>query len=195
MSNSLDLNKDKPLFSHHEHALEKAYEICPDCGSELVIKRGKSGAFLSCSNYPNCQYTRSVVEHERVEETILPGSECPLCGSLLAVKQGRYGMFIGCTNYPQCHHIEEEQHEKLGVACPSCKKKGKIGQLQEKTNRFGKTFYSCDQYPKCKYVLNHQPIEQSCPQCHWPVLIKRMMASGEVLSCPQKQCDYKQKAL
>jgi len=196
MSNSHDPNKGKPLFSRHEHALEKAYEVCPECGSELSMKRGKSGAFFSCTNYPNCQYTRSVVEHERVEDTVLPGSECPLCGQELAVKQGRYGMFIGCTNYPKCHHIEEnQQHDKVGVTCPSCKSKGKVGQLEEKTNRFGKTFYSCDQYPKCKYVLNHQPVEQNCPQCQWPVLIKRTMASGEVLSCPQKQCDYKQKTL
>ncbi len=188
--------KDKSLFSHHEHALEKAYELCPDCGSELTIKRGKSGAFFSCTNYPKCQYTRSVVEHERVDDTVLPGSECPLCCSPMAVKQGRFGMFIGCTNYPQCHHIEEDkQNEDIGVACPSCKSKGKIGELKEKTNRFGKTFYSCDQYPKCKYVLNHQPIEQVCPQCQWPVLIKRTMASGEVLNCPQKRCDYKHKAL
>ena len=196
MSNSFESNKDKPLFSHHEHALEKAYEVCPECGSELTIKRGKAGAFFSCSNYPICKYTRSVVEHERVKDTVLPGSECPLCNHELAVKQGRYGMFIGCTNYPLCHHIEEEQqHEALGVVCPSCKNKGKTGQLQEKTNRFGKVFYSCDQYPKCKYILNHQPVEQSCPLCKWSVLIKRTMASGEVLSCPQKQCDYKQKTL
>jgi putative DNA topoisomerase len=196
MSDSFHPNKGKPLFTRHEHALEKAYEICPDCGSELTIKRGKTGAFFSCSNYPNCQYTRSVVEHERVEDTPLSGSVCPLCGHELAVKQGRYGMFIGCTNYPECHHIEEGQpHEKLDVSCPACQSKGNIGQLQEKTNRFGKTFYSCDQYPKCKYVLNYQPVDHVCPQCQWPVLVKRIMASGEVLSCPQKQCDYKHKIL
>ncbi|GAA6171182.1 topoisomerase DNA-binding C4 zinc finger domain-containing protein [Colwellia sp. KU-HH00111] len=196
MSNPLDHNKDKPLFSRHEHALEKAYEVCPECSSELMIKHGKAGAFFSCANYPNCQYTRSVVEHERVADTVLPGSSCPLCGYELAVKEGRYGMFIGCTNYPQCHHIEDEQqHAQVGVACPSCASKGRVGQLKEKTNRYGKIFYSCDQYPKCKYVLNHQPIEQLCPSCKWPVLIKRTMASGEVLSCPQKQCDYKQKTL
>lgn len=185
---------DKPLFSLHEHALEKAYQVCPDCGSELTIKHGKSGAFLGCANYPTCQFTRAVVEHERVEDNILAGSECPLCGSNLAVKQGRYGMFIGCTNYPDCHHIEESNpHEELGVACPSCQSKGKLGQLKEKSNRFGKSFYSCDQYPKCKYVLNNEPVEQACPECNWPVLIKRIMASGNILSCPQKKCSYKSK--
>jgi len=187
---------DKPLFTHHEHALEKAYQVCPECGSELAIKHGKSGPFLGCENYPNCQYTRAVVEHERVDDTVLPGTECPLCGHNLAVKQGRYGMFIGCTNYPDCHHIEESQkQENTDVACPSCQSKGQIGQLKEKSNRFGKTFYSCDQYPKCKYVLNNEPVTQSCPECQWPVLIKRTMANGDILSCPQKKCSYKSKPL
>jgi len=187
---------DKPLFSHHEHALEKAYQVCPECGSELTIKHGKSGPFLGCENYPNCQYTRAVVEHERVEDTVLPGTECPLCGHNLAVKQGRYGMFIGCTNYPDCHHIEESQkHEDTDIACPSCQSKGQKGQLKEKSNRFGKTFYSCDQYPKCKYVLNNEPVAETCPQCQWPILIKRTMANGDILSCPQKKCSYKSKPL
>lgn len=187
---------DKPLFTKHEHALEKAYQVCPDCGSELSIKHGKSGPFLGCENYPSCQYTRAVVEHERVEDKVLPGSECPLCKHPLAVKQGRYGMFIGCTNYPECHHIEDNQAaEDIDVACPSCTSKKRTGKLKEKTSRFGKTFYSCDNYPKCKYVLNNEPVEQECPECHWPVMIKRTMASGEVISCPQKKCTYKAKAI
>lgn len=185
---------DKPLFTHHEHALEKARQECQDCGSELTIKQGKSSVFLGCSRYPSCQYTRAVVEHERVEDNVLSGSECPLCSNLLAVKQGRYGMFIGCTNYPDCHHIEESQlHEEIGVSCPLCQTKGSVGQLKEKSNRFGKTFYSCDQYPKCKYVLNNTPVAQTCPECEWPVLIKRTMANGTVISCPQKKCSYKSK--
>jgi len=189
-------DSDKTLFTRHEHALEKAYEVCPDCGSEVTIKHGKSGAFLGCSNYPTCQYTRPIVEHERVEDNILAGSECPLCGNNLAVKQGRFGMFIGCTNYPECHHIEEiHQQDDVNVACPQCNNKGKDGELFEKTNRYGKTFYSCNNYPKCKYVLNHPPIAQSCPECNWPVLIKRNMANGEVLVCPEKKCTYKSKPI
>ncbi|WP_286263895.1 DNA topoisomerase family protein [Thalassotalea atypica] len=183
-------NADKPLFSQHEHALEQAYGVCPDCGSELAIKNGKAGAFLGCQSYPTCQYTRPVVEHEQVDDKILLGSECPECGHELAVKQGRYGMFIGCSNFPDCHHIEDTNpKEDSGVACPECKN----GELFEKTNRYGKTFYSCDRYPKCKYVINYAPVDQPCPVCHWPILVERKMASGLVLMCPQKKCNHKQK--
>ncbi|MCJ8294655.1 MAG: topoisomerase DNA-binding C4 zinc finger domain-containing protein [Colwellia sp.] len=181
---------DKSLFTHHEHALEKEYQICPECGSELTIKRGKSGAFLGCVNYPNCQYTRATVEHERVENKILPGSECPLCFHELAVKQGRYGMFIGCSNFPACHHIEQEAQETLpNVVCPNCKS----GALQEKTSRFGKKFYSCDAYPKCKFVVNHEPISGNCEKCQFPLLLKRNMAAGLKYQCADKKCSHMQK--
>jgi putative DNA topoisomerase len=190
MTHSSDPNKGKPLFSLHEHALEKAYEVCPECGSELTMKRGKSGSFFSCSNYPNCQYTRSVVEHERVEDTPLPGSECPLCGQELAVKQGRYGMFIGCSNFPDCNHIEHQTQEIIkDVTCPSCKS----GSLQEKTSRYGKKFYSCDAYPKCKFVVNHEPVAGLCEKCHFPLLLIRNMAAGMKYQCADKKCSQMQK--
>lgn len=182
---------DKSLFTQHEHALKKAYQECPECGSELTIKQGKSGAFLGCVDYPSCQYTRAVVEHERVEDTILPGSECPLCSHELAVKQGRYGMFIGCTNFPECNHIEHEEHEAIeNVTCPSCHK----GSLQEKTSRFGKKFYSCDAYPKCKFVVNYEPVAGQCEKCSFPLLLKRNMAAGLKYQCADKKCSAMQKA-
>ena len=185
-------NSDQPLFSRHEHALEKSAELCPDCGSNLAIKHGKSGAFFGCVSYPECQYTRPVVEHERVDDKVLPGSECPECGSELAVKQGRYGMFIGCTNYPQCHHIVHQDHnvaEQEDISCPQCKK----GHLQSKTSRFGKTFYACDHYPKCKFVVNHQPVVGACEKCDFALLLKRQMAAGEKLQCASKPCGHFQK--
>jgi len=189
-------NSEKPLFTHHEHALEKAYEICPDCGSELTIKHGKGGAFLGCANYPNCEYTRAVVEHVRIDDQELTGSECPLCKHTLAVKQGRYGLFIGCTNFPNCHHIEETHHQdNIEISCPKCQQNNKEGELIEKTNRHGKIFYSCSQYPQCKYILNYPPINEVCPQCCWPILVKRKMVSGDVIICPEKKCTYKRKAL
>ena len=187
-------NPEKPLFSRHEHALEKANEVCPDCGAKLVIKHSKSGSFFGCVTYPECQHTRAVVEHERVDDKILVGSECPECSSELAVKQGRYGMFIGCTNYPECHHIVAQDNNELeqqNVTCPHCKK----GNLQSKVSRFGKTFYSCDHYPKCKFVVNHEPVMGECEKCGFGLLLKRQMAAGEKLQCASKPCSHFQKSL
>lgn len=187
------MTKDsKPLFSQHEHALEKAYEVCPECGSELTVKNSKAGAFLGCVSYPTCTYTRPVIEQEKFETQILAGSQCPECESELAVKQGRYGLFIGCSNFPACHHIEEmNQYDELDVKCPECKN----GQLQEKMNRQGKTFYSCDCYPKCKYILNYKPVNETCPKCGWKVMVQRKMSGDNVLTCPQKKCSHKIKSL
>jgi putative DNA topoisomerase len=185
-------NPEKPLFSRHEHALEKTTETCPQCDSALVIKHSKSGSFFGCVSYPNCQYTRPVVEHERVDDKILVGSECPECGNELAVKQGRYGMFIGCTSYPDCHHIVHEDDNAIAeqdVTCPQCQK----GHLQSKTSRFGKTFYACDSYPKCKFAVNHQPVAGECEKCGFGLLLKRQMAAGEKLQCAAKSCGHFQK--
>jgi len=182
---------DLSLFSQYQHALQKADEICPDCGAQLQHKQSKKGTFLGCSNYPACQYTRPIHEQERIEQQVLPGSVCPACGALLAVKQGRYGLFIGCTNYPACHHIEEDKPKTVEVPCPQCHQ----GLLQERTNRFGKTFYSCEHYPRCKYIVNYQPVAKTCPECAWPILVKRIMAQGEILICPEKKCSYKTKSV
>lgn len=187
-------HSDEPLFTQHEHALEHEYGVCPECGSEVSIKRGKAGSFIGCNSYPSCQYTRPVVEHEKVDDQVLPGSECPECGHELAVKQGRYGMFIGCTNFPTCHHIEHEnepeQVSEEAVSCPSCKK----GSLTAKTTRYGKTFYPCDTYPKCKFAVNHEPVNGTCEKCGFALLLKRQMASGEKLQCADKKCSHFQSA-
>ena len=34
--------------------------VCPKCGGQLIQKKGKYGAFIGCSNYPECRYTMKV---------------------------------------------------------------------------------------------------------------------------------------
>lgn len=34
--------------------------ICPKCGGELVVRQGKNGQFLGCSNYPRCHFTSNI---------------------------------------------------------------------------------------------------------------------------------------
>ncbi|MCL1079293.1 hypothetical protein D5R81_14520 [Parashewanella spongiae] len=181
---------DHQLFQAHEHALEKEYECCPDCGCELSVKHSQNGSFLGCSNYPSCQYTRPLVQHESIETQLISGSECPECGHELAVKSGRFGIFIGCSNYPSCHHIEKQDQsvDERDVPCPICR----TGMMDHRTSRYGKSFYACNAYPKCKYLVNFKPIAHTCPDCNFGILVERHMPAGTRLECPQKSCRFKQ---
>ncbi|EGM67915.1 type I DNA topoisomerase [Shewanella sp. HN-41] len=180
---------DEQLFSAHEHALEKEYELCPECGSELSVKHSKHGSFIGCNNYPNCGYTRPLVQHEAIETQVIQGSVCPECGHELAVKSGRFGIFIGCTQYPSCTHIEKPDQgaDKPDILCPECK----TGKLEHRTSRFGKSFYACSAYPKCKFIVNYPPVAEECPNCGYGILVERKGAAGMRLECPQKTCKYK----
>ncbi|MCE9680551.1 topoisomerase DNA-binding C4 zinc finger domain-containing protein [Shewanella sp. AS1] len=181
--------KKDQLFTVHEHALEKEYELCPKCGSELSIKNSKHGGFVGCNNYPTCDYTRPLVQHESIETQVIEGSSCPECQAELAVKSGRFGLFIGCTRYPECTHIENHHQDESAhaIGCPSCHK----GTMEHRTSRFGKSFYACSAYPKCKFLVNYPPVAETCPECGLEMLVERKGAAGMRLECPQKQCKYK----
>ncbi len=167
-------------------------EKCPECGKPLSIRLGRNGRFIGCTAYPECHYTRNLddngEEKPAVEPEIVKDRQCPKCGSELQIKQGRYGKFIGCANYPKCKHMEPlEKPEDTGIECPSCHK----GTLLKRKSRRNTFFYSCSTYPKCKYAVWYPPIEETCPQCQWPLLtIKTTKRRGTEKVCPQKDCDY-----
>jgi DNA topoisomerase-1 len=78
--------------------VEKTGEKCPECGEgEVVIRTGRFGKFMSCSRFPECKYTKNIVE-------TLPDQHCPLCGKgEVVVKNTRWGKpFYGCSLYPEC---------------------------------------------------------------------------------------------
>ena len=120
--------------------------------------------------------------------TVIEDRTCPECGGELHIKKGRFGKFIGCANYPKCKHIEPlEKPRDTGVQCPECK----TGSLIERKSRYGKLFYSCNTYPKCKYATWNPPIAEPCPKCNWPILtLKTTKRRGTEKVCPQKECGY-----
>ena len=175
---------DHSLFSAHEHALDDNFGDCPDCGKPLHIKNSKSGPFIGCTGYPECTFSKPLHDKQTTILKTLEGVACPECTSDLAIKKGRFGMFIGCTNFPSCHHIEPiKEKEDTLVDCPKCKK----GQLISRTNKYGKQFFACNHYPKCRYVLNFTPVNENCPDCGWGVLIDK---KGQI-QCPQSICGFK----
>ena len=170
-------------------------KTCPKCGKTLTIRLGKSGRFIGCSGYPECDYTANIEEKSTVEKEaapleIVPDRQCPNCGAQLQIRSGRYGKFIGCSNYPKCKYIEPlEKPQDTGVVCPICS----TGTMVKRKSRYGKYFYSCSGYPKCKYAVWNLPIAEPCPKCGWKILtLKESKRRGKEKVCPQKECGYTQ---
>nr|WP_272880556.1 type I DNA topoisomerase [Candidatus Synchoanobacter obligatus] len=163
---------------------EELDEKCPECDATLLLKLGKHGKFIGCSQYPECNYTRPLNESaEKVEEKI--DKPCPECSSDLIKKHSAAGSFIGCSNYPKCKHTEPLPENITDVDCPKCAKT----KLIKRKSRRGKVFFGCPAYPKCKYATWNTPIKKACPACKWPIMTEKVLKKGTVIECPE--CKHK----
>jgi DNA topoisomerase-1 len=161
-------------------------EACPECGGDLIERRGRFGKFIACSNYPDCRYKRNLPGSERAEDQ--PTDEiCPSCGRPMVIKHGRFGKFIACSGYPEC---KTTKPVTLGIACPECEK----GQLVERRSRKGRTFFGCSAYPDCKFVLWQRPVTEPCPKCGAPFLTERAARGRRVQRCWREGCDFSREA-
>ncbi len=133
---------------------------CPVCGSDMIIKLGRSGKFYSCSKFPKCTGALTL-EGKVVEGPKDTGELCPECGKgNLVERDGKYGKFIACNNYPKCKFIKKDENAPqitTGVKCPICAK----GEMAERRGRFG-IFYSCSNYPTCKHAIKAKPTGALC---------------------------------
>jgi DNA topoisomerase-1 len=173
-------------------------ETCPECGSRLLMRFGRFGPFIACSNYPECKYTRNVEEPavetaaaaaNGAEEEIPP---CEVCGRPMALKRSRFGTFYGCTGYPECKNIRKigpqaAPPKPTGVACPECGQ----GEIVEKRSRRGKTFWSCNRYPDCKFSLWKKPVPRECPDCGASFLLEKVTKKhGVQYVCNTEGCEH-----
>jgi len=108
---------------------ETTGEACPECGSDLVIRNGKYGEFVACSNFPKCRYIKK--EKKETDETVIKEfASCPKCKGKIIERKTRKGkIFYGCNNYPKCDYAS--WYKPSGESCPECgdllvDKKGKI---------------------------------------------------------------------
>jgi DNA topoisomerase-1 len=88
-------------------------QICPTCGSPMLIRRGRFGEFIACSRYPECKTT----------SPMSLGVACPKegCGGYLTEKRSKRGkVFFGCSNYSktQCDFVSWDR--PLPQPCPKC---------------------------------------------------------------------------
>ncbi len=91
--------------------LEKVGRACPECGHDLVIRWGRYGKFISCSNFPECRYTEPWLEKI--------GVKCPEDGGEIVLRKTRKGrIFYGCANYPNCQFTSWKR--PIATPCPKC---------------------------------------------------------------------------
>ncbi len=92
---------------------EETGETCPNCGNPLVLRNGRYGEFVACSNYPECKYIK---KEEQETETIC---DCPNCKGHIILKKSRKGkIFYGCDNYPKCKTAYWDK--PTGEKCQEC---------------------------------------------------------------------------
>lgn len=107
-----------------ETQVEETDEICEKCGSPMVIKRGRFGNFLACSQYPECKTTKP----------LKLGIKCPTkdCGGDLVQKRTRKGKtFYSCSNYPTCTFAIWDR--PINRPCPQCQAPFLIEKIRKQT--------------------------------------------------------------
>ncbi|PIR93093.1 type I DNA topoisomerase [Candidatus Falkowbacteria bacterium CG10_big_fil_rev_8_21_14_0_10_43_10] len=174
--------------SKKELTEEATDEKCDQCGSPMIIKMGRFGKFLACSNFPDCKNTKQFTggdkdrdgrkDSEELKKFAkkYEGIKCAKCGSDMVAKIGKYGPFIACSNYPKCKNILDTNG--TGIACPQCGK----GEITKKRGRRG-IFYACNQYPDCKFALWGKPTGGKCEKCG-----SLMVESKDGIKCSNKDC-------
>ncbi|MFA8437516.1 type I DNA topoisomerase [Pueribacillus sp. YX66] len=91
---------------------EPAGEDCEKCGHEMVIKMGRFGKFMACSNFPNCRNTKPILKNI--------GVTCPSChkGEIVERKSKKGRIFYGCNRYPECEFLSWDK--PINRTCPKC---------------------------------------------------------------------------
>jgi DNA topoisomerase-1 len=104
---------DNAFKNMEKKPAEETGEVCPECGSPLVIRKGKFGEFVACSNYPTCKY----IKKEKKEEIVI--CKCPKCSGDIIEKPTRKGkVFWGCNKYPKCKYAS--WYKPTGEKCDKC---------------------------------------------------------------------------
>jgi DNA topoisomerase-1 len=123
---------------------EPAGRDCPECGQPLVIRWGRHGKFIGCSNFPTCRYTEPWLEKI--------GVTCPQCGGDLVERKTRKNRtFYGCVNYPECDFTSWKK--PIATPCPNCN-----GLLVIASKQYA-TCTKCEEQIPLEHVLGEESVE------------------------------------
>ena len=174
------------MYEARKEMEEESDEVCEKCNGKMIIKWGRYGRFLGCSNYPECSNIKRLTEEDAPPPEEEPTDEtCDKCGSPMVIKTSRAGgKFLACTGYPKCKNAKPIN---IGVDCPEAGCGGYIGERRSKRG----IFYGCSNYPKCKFIASDKPVNRECPECQAPFLVEKTTKTKErYLTCNDKACGH-----
>lgn len=87
--------------------------ICEKCGHKMLIREGKYGKFLGCSNFPKCKNIKQFEEEKKIV------GKCPECGKDMVERKSKRGkIFFSCSGYPDCKFMS--WYPTTGEKCKNC---------------------------------------------------------------------------
>ena len=112
---------------------------------------------------------------------------CEKCGRKMVYKISKFGKFLACPGYPECKNTMAIRNE-TGVKCPKCG-----GEILSKKSRKGKTYFGCENNPKCDFMVWDTPVKkEKCPECGG-ILLKHKGKNAKTY-CANENCKYEVKA-
>ena len=153
---STSLERAHEEMTHAKAETQPAKYTCPRCGAQTYYRFGKNGRFLSCTQYPDCDYAAPI---DRDGRPLLPEKvdiKCPDDGSQMIVRTGRFGRFIASPNYPEAKfvlNLDKKNGIKLPapppveteLICPRCEERP----LYLREGARG-PWLGCSGFPKCR---------------------------------------------
>ena len=156
-------------MSHAKAETKPAPFDCPKCGAKTMYRFGRNGMFLSCTQYPDCDYAAPIDREGRPQEPEATDIACPECGAAMLMRKGRYGPFLSCSNYPECKgivNLDKKGAVKMptpppletDLPCPKCESPLYL--------RMGKRgpWLSCSTFPKCRGRLAWSKVDEDKQQ-------------------------------
>ncbi len=111
---------------------------------------------------------------------------CDKCGRRMVIKLGRFGKFLACPGFPECRNAKPILTD-TGVACPKCG-----ARIVARKSQKGKKYYSCENAPKCDFILWDEPVKTPCPSCGG-VMTRKYVKRGSVTVCSNPECETNKK--
>ncbi|MCC7292988.1 MAG: type I DNA topoisomerase [Phycisphaerales bacterium] len=179
---------------------EPSAYTCPKCSQPMAYRWARTGRFLSCTGYPDCNGAYNV---DREGKPIIPkvvDLACEKCGKPMLLRRSKMGPFLGCSGYPECSSTVpcDATGQPLRLVTPEeierpCEECGE-GTLRVK-RKARREFLGCDKYPTCKHTASlpdgvylerkRTPLEPAgfnCEKCSRPMVI-REGRRGKFLAC------------